>query len=150
LHNISWRYFELLRTPLHSFVFALSFSPILSSFSPSFPLIREWVDATPAFGAAMSSDDLTRQIHWLHKHNAAKHAASPKPSVSPPLSAFDPSVISTSLSPSSLQPSFDEENGEGDGGRDNANAGPSWLVKASQVLQKHAHRLSLTTPSGAV
>ena len=34
-------------------------------------LDKEWVDAIPAFGAAMSSDDLDRQMHWLHKHNAA-------------------------------------------------------------------------------
>ncbi|KAJ1479595.1 hypothetical protein T484DRAFT_2860867 [Baffinella frigidus] len=30
-----------------------------------------WVNAIPAFGSAMSADDLNRQIHWLHKHNAA-------------------------------------------------------------------------------
>ncbi|EKX36638.1 hypothetical protein GUITHDRAFT_165684, partial [Guillardia theta CCMP2712] len=35
-------------------------------------LDRQWVDAIPAFGTAMSTDDLSRQIHWLHKHNAAK------------------------------------------------------------------------------
>jgi hypothetical protein len=35
-------------------------------------LDKKWVDAIPAFGSAMSSDDLSRQIHWLHKHNAAK------------------------------------------------------------------------------
>jgi len=129
---------------------------ILASFSLSFSLIREWVDATPAFGAAMSSDDLTRQIHWLHKHNAAKHAASPKLSFSPPLSAFDPSVVSNwkeerrKFESSAVPNDGSQENGEGDGREDNANVGPSWLVKASQVLQKHAHRLSLTTPSGAV
>jgi hypothetical protein len=30
-----------------------------------------WMNAVPAFGSAMSADDLQRQIHWLRKHNAA-------------------------------------------------------------------------------
>lgn len=42
-------------------------------------LDKEWVDAIPAFGSAMSSDDLNRQIHWLHMHNAAKKSSGTQP-----------------------------------------------------------------------
>jgi hypothetical protein len=132
-------------------------------------LDSEWVDAIPAFGTAMSTDDLTRQIKWLRKHNAGKAASvSPHvaggsasslspPSLSPSLSET-PSALLPAASPSSApspsqataaQQDFEEIKKDYD--ETTTNSGPSWLLKASEIIHEHAkpQELFLTTPEGA-
>jgi hypothetical protein len=88
---------------------------------------RAWVDAIPAFGAAMSTDDLSRQIKWLRKHNAAKStpsasdALSSLPSLSPSLAPLAPPPA-PALSPADY-PS------EADGDHAAKDRGPSWLLQ---------------------
>ena len=87
---------------------------------------RAWVDAIPAFGAAMSTDDLSRQIKWLRKHNAAKStpsasdALSSLPSLSPSVAPLAPAL--------ELSPADPPSEADGDHAKDR---GPSWLLQVS-------------------
>ena len=95
---------------------------------------RDWLDAIPAFGAAMSTDDLTRQIHWLRKHNAAHPRARPATGSGAGAAGGGDGAET----PSAAAGSGDDE-------------GPPWLLRASRVVQASAspQPLYLTTPDGA-
>ena len=95
---------------------------------------REWLDAIPAFGAAMSTDDLTRQIHWLRKHNAAHPRAPP-----------------ATGSGAGAAGGGDGAEAPGAGAGSGDDEGPPWLLRASRVVQASAspQPLYLTTPDGA-
>jgi len=103
--------------------------------SPMTLLDREWVDAIPAFGAAMSTDDLTRQISWLHKHNAAKpsrsddHPFSSSPPLPPPPPPPPPPLPPLSPGPEAFRVAQTHD------------SGPSWLTRL-------VHNL-LSTPTNA-
>jgi len=91
---------------------------------------RAWVDAIPAFGAAMSTDDLSRQIKWLRKHNAAKST----PSASDALSSLPslPPTRAPLVPPPAPALSSADSPSEADGDNAAKDRGPSWLLQVQR------------------